>query len=88
VFQTVSFSFTFTGGSETEPTITEATTGLFNQHRMIDDECRTVGGMIGRGNRSTRRKPVPVPLCPPQISHDLTRARTRAVAVGGGWPTA
>jgi hypothetical protein len=26
------------------------------------------GGMkIGRGNRSTRRKPVPVPLCPPQI---------------------
>jgi hypothetical protein len=25
------------------------------------------GGMvIGRGNRSTRRKPVPVPLCPPQ----------------------
>jgi hypothetical protein len=30
------------------------------------------GGMIGRGNRSTRRKPVPVPLCPPQIPHDLT----------------
>jgi hypothetical protein len=26
------------------------------------------GGMkIGRGNRSTRRKPVPAPLCPPQI---------------------
>jgi hypothetical protein len=24
------------------------------------------GGMIGRGNRSTRRKPVPMPLCPPQ----------------------
>jgi hypothetical protein len=22
--------------------------------------------MIGRGNRSTRRKPAPVPLCPPQ----------------------
>jgi hypothetical protein len=30
------------------------------------------GMMIGRGNRSTRRKPVPVPLCPPQIPHDLT----------------
>jgi hypothetical protein len=28
-----------------------------------------IGGMIGRGNRSTRRKPVPVPLCPPQIPH-------------------
>jgi hypothetical protein len=28
------------------------------------------GMMIGRGNRSTRRKPTPVPLCPPQIPHD------------------
>jgi hypothetical protein len=25
-----------------------------------------IGGMTGRGNRSTRRKPAPVPLCPPQ----------------------
>jgi hypothetical protein len=25
-----------------------------------------IGGMIGRGNRSIRRKPAPVPLCPPQ----------------------
>jgi hypothetical protein len=25
-----------------------------------------IGGMIGRGNRNTRKKPVPVPLCPPQ----------------------
>jgi hypothetical protein len=24
-----------------------------------------IGEMIGRGNRSTRRKPAPVPLCPP-----------------------
>jgi hypothetical protein len=28
-------------------------------------------------------KPVPVPLCPPQISHGLTRARTRVSAVRG-----
>jgi hypothetical protein len=28
-------------------------------------------------------KPVPVPLCPPQIPHWLTRDRTRASAVGG-----
>jgi hypothetical protein len=28
-----------------------------------------IGGMIGRGTRSTRRKPAPVPLCPPQVSH-------------------
>jgi hypothetical protein len=30
-----------------------------------DDDCGAVGGMrIGKGNRSTRRKPDPVPLCP------------------------
>jgi hypothetical protein len=40
------------------------------------------GGMkIGRGNRSTRRKPAPAPLCPPQIALDQTRARTWAAAV-------
>jgi hypothetical protein len=30
------------------------------------------GMMIGRGNRSIRRKPASVPLCPPQISYDVT----------------
>jgi hypothetical protein len=41
------------------------------------------GGMkSGRGNRSTRKKPAPAPLCPPQIPLDQTRARTRAAAVG------
>jgi hypothetical protein len=40
-----------------------------------------IGGMIGRGNRSTRRKPTPVPLCRPQNPH-AARARTRADAVG------
>jgi hypothetical protein len=31
-------------------------------------DCGAIGGMkIGRGNRSTRRKPAPAPLCPPQI---------------------
>jgi hypothetical protein len=50
--------------------------GLLYQPRMIDDdECGAVGGMrIGRGNRSTRRKPAPVPLCPPQIPYNQTRA--------------
>jgi hypothetical protein len=47
---------------------------LLYQPRMIDnDECRAVGGMmIGRGNRSTRRKPAQSPLRPPQIPRDLT----------------
>jgi hypothetical protein len=41
------------------------------------------GGMkIGRGYRSTRRKPAPAPLSPPQILLDQTRDRTRAAAVG------
>jgi hypothetical protein len=40
-----------------------------------------IGGMIDRGNRSTRRKPAPMPLCPPQIPH-AARTRTRAAAVG------
>jgi hypothetical protein len=39
------------------------------------------GMMIGRGNRSIRRKPAPVPLCPPQTPH-AARTRTRAAAVG------
>jgi hypothetical protein len=30
-----------------------------------------------------RKKPVPVPFCPPQIPHGLTRGRTRASAVRG-----
>jgi hypothetical protein len=37
--------------------------------------------MIGRGNRSTRRKPAPVPLCPPRTPH-AARMLTWAAAVG------
>jgi hypothetical protein len=40
-----------------------------------------IGGMIGKGNRSTRRKPAPVPLCPPQTPH-AARTRTRVAAMG------
>jgi hypothetical protein len=66
------------------PLGTSATVGLLYQPRMIDNnDYGAVGGMrIGRGNRSTRRKPAPVPLFPPQISQDLTWDRTRAAAVG------
>jgi hypothetical protein len=57
---------------------------LLNHLKMMyDDKCGAVGGMrIGRVNRSTRRKPAPVPLCPPQIPHDLTCAWTLAASVG------
>jgi hypothetical protein len=40
-----------------------------------------IGEMIGRRNRSTRRKPAPMPLCPPQTPR-AARKRTRAAAVG------
>jgi hypothetical protein len=38
-----------------------------------DEKYGAAGGMkFGWGNRSTRRKPAPVPLCTPQIPHNLT----------------
>jgi hypothetical protein len=54
-----------------------------------DCEEGEFGGMkIGRGNRSTRRKPAPTPLGPPQILLDQNRARTLAAAVGSQLLTA
>jgi hypothetical protein len=40
-----------------------------------------IGGIIGKGNRSTRIKPAPVLLCPPQIPHSAL-TQTRVAAVG------
>jgi hypothetical protein len=66
------------------PLGTAATIGLLYQSQMIDDgDCGAVGGMkIGEGNRSTRTKPPPVSLRPPQITHDLTWARIWAAMLG------
>jgi hypothetical protein len=42
------------------------------------------GGMILTGEtEELGEKPVPVSLCPPQIPHGLTRARTRDSTVRG-----
>jgi hypothetical protein len=68
--------------NRTQSTITGVSTGLWYQLRMMDDECGAVVGMIDEGNRSTRRKQDPVPLCPPQIPQDVTWVRTRTVTVG------
>jgi hypothetical protein len=38
-----------------------------------DCEDGEFGGLNGRGNRSTRRKPALAPLCPPQIPLEQTR---------------
>jgi hypothetical protein len=37
--------------------------------RMMDDECGAVGAIS-----NLKETPAPVPLYPPQITHDLTRA--------------
>jgi hypothetical protein len=47
-----------------------------------DDECGAVGGMLGRGNRNTRRKSASVLLCTPKIPHDLIRTWTRVTTLG------
>jgi hypothetical protein len=50
--------------------------------RLNPFDISAVGGMVGRGKRSNRRKPAPMPLCPEQIQHVVTRDGTRATAVG------
>jgi hypothetical protein len=80
----VIYFFIIISGVRLSPLGTAVTTGLLYQPQMMDDgDCGEIDGMkIGRGNRSTRRKPAPAPLCPSQIPHDQTLARTRAAAVG------
>jgi hypothetical protein len=48
-------------GVRLSPLGTAAVTGILYQPRMVDDDCGAIGWMrIGRGNRSTWRKAVPV----------------------------
>jgi hypothetical protein len=76
--------FFIISGVGLSPLGTATTSGLLYKPQMIDEgDCGAIGGMkSGRGKQSTRRKPAPAPLCPPQIPLDQTRARTRAAAVG------
>jgi hypothetical protein len=62
---------------------TAATSGLLYQPQMIGEgDCGAIDGMqIDSGNRSTRRKPAPAPLCLPQIPLYQNRNQTRADAV-------
>jgi hypothetical protein len=71
-------------GVRLSPPGTATTTGLLYRLQTIDDgDCGAIDEIkIGKGNRNTRRKPASVPLCPSQIPHGLTWARTRAAAVG------
>jgi hypothetical protein len=67
------------GGVQLGPLGTAATnTPIVPALGDYDDE--KIGGMIDRGDRSTGRKPAPVPLCPPQTPHAVQMG-TRAAAV-------
>jgi hypothetical protein len=69
------------GGVQLGPLGTAATNKL-SVPAPDDYDAGEIGGMrIGMGNRSTRRKPAPVPLCPPQTPH-AARMQNRATAVG------
>jgi hypothetical protein len=48
---------------------------------------QSVGWLVGKV-KVLEEKPAPMPLCPPQIPHHLTRTRTQAVAVRKQWQTA
>jgi hypothetical protein len=83
------FFFIHGAGVQLSTLLLRSFIGLFYSPWMVDcDDCGAISRMSSRGNRSTRRKPAPVPLCPPQIPHDLTRVRTPATAVGNRLLTA
>jgi hypothetical protein len=74
------------GGVDRGPLLLRPLIGLLYQsQRMMDvDEWVAIGGMLSRGNPSTRYKPSPPPpvsLCLPQSPHDLTGAWALPAAV-------
>jgi hypothetical protein len=62
------------GGVQLGPLGTTATNKPIVPAPVDYDKGEIGGMMIGRGNRSTKRKPASVPLCPPQTPHACTDA--------------
>jgi hypothetical protein len=64
------------GWSVTESTTTKAICWpILSALDYNDDDCGAIGGMNDRqGKIIPARKLAPMPLCPPQIPHDLARA--------------
>lgn len=59
---------------------------LYTDDRIMNEYGAVRGNRIARGSRSTRRQPVQLPLCIPQIQH---HARRCIVYIVIGWlPTA
>jgi hypothetical protein len=74
----ISFLFIHGAGVDTSPLLLQSFIGLLYQPWTTEgDICGEISGM-----NEWQGTPAPVPLCPPQISHDLARARNRASAVG------
>jgi hypothetical protein len=80
IYRFIYFFLVSWGGVRLSPLGTSATNWPIVPARMIDDdECGAVGGInVGRRSRNSWKQPAPVSLCPPQIPHHLTRARTLA----------
>jgi hypothetical protein len=82
IFTTFKISFNwYSGGGDQLGALSTAAINRPIVPAPGDDDDGEIDGMIGRGNLSTRRKPAPLPLCPPQTPR-AARMRTRAAAVG------
>jgi hypothetical protein len=69
--------------------ITLSASKLCSTDHWTSNKCGAVGWVkTGRGNESTWRKPIPLPLCPPQIPYGLTWDQTQATMVTSWWPIA
>jgi hypothetical protein len=69
------------GGVRLGPFCTSANWSIVSAPRYYENG-EFGGMMIGRGNRSTRRKPIPVPLCPSQIYWILEYIDASVVSTG------
>lgn len=70
------------GWSQLSPPGTAATNRPIVPAPCDYDDGEIAGMMIGRGNRSTLKKPAPLPFFPQQILYDLSWDRTQAATVG------
>jgi hypothetical protein len=72
----VFFQLVWGDGVQLGPLVTAATNRPIVPAPGDYDDGEIGGMIIGKGNRSTQRKPAPVPLCPPQTPHALLGRET------------
>jgi hypothetical protein len=74
LYRLIFFNSNIGGGVQLGPLGTTATNLPIMPTPGEYDDREICGMMIGTGNRSTGRKPAPVPLCPPQTPHACPEA--------------